>query len=598
MGYQKYFSVFAILGCEFCERLAAFGIGSSLTLFLRSKLGYTIRDATVYTAIWGAFATIFSLLGGYLSDARLGRKRTILAGACIYFIALLSVSTITFFFVLTDDLQLGTIEAIFWVSLYVMSLGGGGIKANVGVFGADQLADFSVYDMNSNVDGGDRANLIVTESDHLVRYDIGAATADLDASEMSSAELVQSYWNWFYFTINAGALISYTLISYLCQDVSFALGWSIPTIAMFCAIVVFLSRSAYYHEPQHDTSMIGQFVGISWFALKHRKRKQEIVKDFNQNILGSFQPQTTSSTTNPNENDNDNDEQGTYYDDNELNVTWLDVAKLQYNGEYDNELVEEVKMVYSVFGFLPFMTLYWIVYAAMNSLFYSQGCQMNYMMADNFAFPIATLNDANIIIILILVPILDRCIYPCLNSPLSCCRFGMLKKIGVGYFFLALAMVVAGLVEVWRKSTTTFDIASTCDSTVYISDLSVLWQIPQYLLVGTSEVFASITSLEFFSGQAPDSMRSIVYALNLVVTGIGFLLAALLVFIVDMFKPQWIPPDLDDGHLEYYYFLIAAIMIATLIAFIPYANKYEYRAGTDVSTMELSTKYKPVIEVE
>ena len=51
--YTKYASVGAILGCEFCERLAAFGIGSSLTLFLRSKLGYTIESATVWTAIWG-----------------------------------------------------------------------------------------------------------------------------------------------------------------------------------------------------------------------------------------------------------------------------------------------------------------------------------------------------------------------------------------------------------------------------------------------------------------------------------------------------------------------------------------------------------------
>merc|ERR1712154_121082 len=138
-------------------------------------------------------------------------------------------------------------------------------------------------------------------------------------------------------------------------------------------------------------------------------------------------------------------------------------------------------------------------------------------------------------------------------------------------------------------------IRSTCDNRVFISDLSVLWQIPQYLLVGASEVFASITSLEFFSSQAPDSMKSIVYALNLVVTGIGFLLASLLVFIVDLWKPQWIPNDLDNGYLEYYFFLISAIMIATLLAFIPYAKRYTYRAGTDASSMELSRpNYKPL----
>merc|ERR1712154_489928 len=137
-------------------------------------------------------------------------------------------------------------------------------------------------------------------------------------------------------------------------------------------------------------------------------------------------------------------------------------------------------------------------------------------------------------------------------------------------------------------------IRSTCDNRVFISDLSVLWQIPQYLLVGASEVFASITSLEFFSSQAPDSMKSIVYALNLVVTGIGFLLASLLVFIVDLWKPQWIPNDLDNGYLEYYFFLISGIMIVTLIAFIPFARKYNYKPGTDVTSLELTAKYKPI----
>ena len=90
------------------------------------------------------------------------------------------------------------------------------------------------------------------------------------------------------------------------------------------------------------------------------------------------------------------------------------------------------------------MTLYWVVYAAMNSLFYSQGCQMNYNQM-GFSFPIAALNDADIVIILILVPVFDRVLYPWINGPTGCCKFGMLKKIGVGYFVLALAMVTAGV---------------------------------------------------------------------------------------------------------------------------------------------------------
>merc|ERR1719356_2166336 len=104
----------------------------------------------------------------------------------------------------------------------------------------------------------------------------------------------------------------------------------------------------------------------------------------------------------------------------------------------------------------------------------------------SFEMPIAVLNDADIIIILILVPLCDRLVYPWLKQS-ACCKFGMLRKIGVGYFVLALAMITAGLVEIARKESRTTDMTSACDSSIYISELSLLWQIPQYLLTGVSE---------------------------------------------------------------------------------------------------------------
>lgn len=51
--------------------------------------------------------------------------------------------------------------------------------------------------------------------------------------------------------------------------------------------------------------------------------------------------------------------------------------------------------------------------------------------------------------------------------------------------------------------------------------MSVWWQIPQYFLVGCSEVFAMVGSLELFYSQAPDAMRSTCSALQLVATALG-----------------------------------------------------------------------------
>lgn len=59
-----------------------------------------------------------------------------------------------------------------------------------------------------------------------------------------------SPWGRFYWSINLGALVSYTLVSYVCQyglpflggpDWGFMAGYSIPCVAMALAIIVFVA---------------------------------------------------------------------------------------------------------------------------------------------------------------------------------------------------------------------------------------------------------------------------------------------------------------------------------------------------------------------
>ena len=211
--YSKYFNVLAILGCEFCERLAYYGIGSSLTLFLRSYFGYSTEEASVTYTLWASFATLFAVGAGYISDVHWGKKKTILVGAVIYAASLTVVSIITFVFDFdtTGNLSYTASEVIFWFALYAMMVGAGGIKSCVGLFGAAQLHSIAHPLAHE-----------VTESDNVVSYDASLSEAAQQQSDVESEarQMIESYWNWFYFAINAGALISYTGISYLCQVLS------------------------------------------------------------------------------------------------------------------------------------------------------------------------------------------------------------------------------------------------------------------------------------------------------------------------------------------------------------------------------------------
>ena len=91
-------------------------------------------------------------------------------------------------------------------------------------------------------------------------------------------------------------------------------------------------------------------------------------------------------------------------------------------------------------------------------------------------------------------------------------------------------------------------------------------QVPQFSLIGISEILASITSLEFFYSQAPLTMRSVSQAFNLVTNSIGSLLTVPLVYLVNSNpKKEWLPSNLDQGHVTYYFLVLASIMLVDMV---------------------------------
>ncbi|CAM9778944.1 unnamed protein product, partial [Discosporangium mesarthrocarpum] len=46
-------------------------------------------------------------------------------------------------------------------------------------------------------------------------------------------------------------------------------------------------------------------------------------------------------------------------------------------------------------------------------------------------------------------------------------------------------------------------------------------QVPQFLLIGASEILSSVTSIEFFYSEAPSTMRGVSAGLNLLTTALG-----------------------------------------------------------------------------
>jgi len=235
---------------------------------------------------------------------------------------------------------------------------------------------------------------------------------------------------------------------------------------------------------------------------------------------------------------------------------------------------------------LGYYVIYWGIYSQMSTTMFNQGCQMNLRIGNNVIMPVAALNLFDTLVIIVLIPLFDKCLYPTLHR--WGLRLTMLRKIGIGFFFAALSMLAAGVIEVmrlerFRAGRVAGDSICHSSSENLMVDMSIFWQVPQFVLIGTSEVLASVTALEFFYTQAPDSMKSVCAALNLLTTAIGTWLVALLIPIVNSNSSQkWISDDANHGHLDYFFFLLAGLMLINILFYIHSSLSYLYVVKEDV----------------
>ena len=123
-----------------------------------------------------------------------------------------------------------------------------------------------------------------------------------------------------------------------------------------------------------------------------------------------------------------------------------------------------------------------------------------------------------------------------------------------------------------------------------MSNISIFWQIPQFVIIGISEIFASITSLEFFYSQAPSKMRSVSQASNLFTNALGSWLTIPLTLLVNINpNKMWITDNIDDGQLENYFFLLAGLMVGALCIFAYLSAGYVYADPLVLASLDVTT---------
>jgi POT family proton-dependent oligopeptide transporter len=167
--------------------------------------------------------------------------------------------------------------------------------------------------------------------------------------------------------------------------------------------------------------------------------------------------------------------------------------------------LKSIRPVLSIFAFIPF---FWSLFDQTASRWVLQGEKMKSFHIFGFSVLPEQMQTLNPILILILIPVFTYIIYPLAGKVVTVTP---LRRIGVGFFVIAASFLVPAWVQARLDAG-------------HVP--SLLWQVPAYVLLTTSEILISITALEFAYTQAPKSMKSLVMSVFLLTVAVGNLITA------------------------------------------------------------------------
>ncbi|KAF2297323.1 hypothetical protein GH714_021399 [Hevea brasiliensis] len=242
--------------------------------------------------------------------------------------------------------------------------------------------------------------------------------------------------------------------------------------------------------------------------------------------------------------------------------------------------VEEAKAVLKLIPIWATCLVYAVVFAQSTTFFTKQGLTMDRSISKGLDIPPATLQCFSSFAVILFIPIYDRVFVPIARA-LTGKPSGitMLQRIGTGMFLSALTTAIAALVEMKRLEVAReHGLVDLPDVTL---PMSARWLIPQYALFGVADVFTMIGLQEFFYDQVPRELRSVGLSLYLSIFGVGSFLSSFLISAIEKITSgqghdSWFANNLNRGHLDYFYWLLAGLSMVQFVAYLYLAKNYIY----------------------
>lgn len=349
-SYPK--SIGYIIANEGAERFSFYGMRSILATFLvfhffnptmNPLLQITAEaKANETTHFFVSLAYALPFIGGLVADWFFGKYKVIIYVSIVYCIGHLCLA------LFDHDLEK------FKYGLILIAIGAGGIKSCVSANLGDQFT---------------------TDNKHLM----------------------SKVYGWFYFSINAGSVLSTILIPLVYDRYGAKWAFGIPGILMALATVIFFwGRKTYVNVPPSGVNK-NNFVFISVYALLNWRSKKK-------------------------------------------NQSLLDVAK----EKFDHQKVEDVKTVYNVLAVFAFIPIFWALWDQNLSEWVLQATKMDRHILGINLLP-EQIQTVNPFFLLVFIPIFNYWLYPFLDK--KGLKTTPLRRIGAGLVLTAISFVIIALIQ-------------------------------------------------------------------------------------------------------------------------------------------------------
>ncbi|KAJ0796993.1 putative proton-dependent oligopeptide transporter family, MFS transporter superfamily [Helianthus annuus] len=227
---------------EAFERVASYGLMPNMIFYLMDVYHMELATGTSILLIWSALSNGLSIFGAFISDSYFGRFRVIAIGSLSTLLGMTSLWLTSVLPPLTPsscnepDTSCNPptpTQLAFLFSCFIsLSIGSGCIRPCSIAFGADQLKHHPT---------------------------------------LNNHRLIDSYFNWYYASTATSAIIAFSVMVYIQEQLGWQVEFAVAVLIMLCSTFMFLLGSSLYVKVKASESLFSGLIQVLFVAFKNRR---------------------------------------------------------------------------------------------------------------------------------------------------------------------------------------------------------------------------------------------------------------------------------------------------------------------------------------